>query len=66
LIYSFLHRRSEFRAYESVPDRSRKMTVEGHRSLLGRFIVTSYASAIELGCFFASSKNFSVEIFGSG
>ena len=31
----------------------------GHRSFLGRFIVTSSAaSAIELGYFFASSKNF--------
>jgi hypothetical protein len=39
----------------------------GHRSSLGRFIVTSLAaSAIELGYFFASSKNFSVEISGSG
>jgi hypothetical protein len=26
---------------ETVPDRSRKMSVEGHRSFLGRFIVTS-------------------------
>jgi hypothetical protein len=52
---------------ETVPDRSRKMSVEGHRSLLGRFIVTSSAaSAIERGYFFASSQNFSVEVSGSG
>jgi hypothetical protein len=39
------------------------MHVEGHRAFLGRFIVPSLgASAIELGCFFASSKDFSVEI----
>ena len=44
---------------KTVPDRSRKMSVEGHRSFLGRFIVTSLAaSAIELGYFFASSKIF--------
>ena len=37
----------------------------GHRSFLGRFIViSSAASAIELGYFFASSKIFSVEISG--
>jgi hypothetical protein len=43
------------------------MSVEGHRSSLGRFIVTSFVLiAIELGYFFASSKNFSVEISGSG
>jgi hypothetical protein len=51
---------------KTVPDRSRKISVEGHRSFLGRLIVTSAASAIELGYFFASSKNFSVEISGSG
>ena len=43
------------------------MSVEGHRSFLGRFIVTSFAaSAIELGYFFTRSQNFSVEISGSG
>jgi len=43
------------------------MSVEGHRSFLGAFIVISSAvSAIELGYFFASSKNFSVEISASG
>jgi hypothetical protein len=42
------------------------MIMEGHRSFLGSFIVPSLgASAIELGSFFASSKNFSVEISGS-
>jgi hypothetical protein len=52
---------------ETVPDHSRKLSVEGRRAFLGRFIVTSSAaSAIELGYFFASSKNFSVEISGSG
>src|SRR5260370_21615166 len=52
---------------ETVPDRTRKMSVEGHCSVLGRLIVTSLAaSAIEPGYFFASSKNFSVEISGSG
>jgi hypothetical protein len=35
------------------------MSVQGHRSFLGRFIViSSAASAIELGYFFASSKIF--------
>jgi hypothetical protein len=49
------------------PTAAEKMSVEGHRSFLGRFIVTSLAaSAVELGYFFASSKNFSVEISGSG
>jgi hypothetical protein len=43
------------------------MGVAGHRSFLGRFIMTSSAaSAIELGYFVASSKTFSVEISGSG
>ena len=51
---------------ETVSDRSRKISVEGHRSFLGRLIVTSSAaSAIEMSYFFASSKTFSVEISGS-
>jgi hypothetical protein len=52
---------------ETVPDRSRKISVAGHGSFWGRFIVTSsVASAIEPGHFFAGSNNFSVEISGSG
>jgi hypothetical protein len=51
----------------TVPERSRKISVEGHRSSLGRLIVTSSAaSAIALGYFFPSSNNFSVEISGAG
>ena len=47
------------RVPRTVPDRSTKMSVEGHRSFLGRFILTSLAaSAIELGYFFASSNFF--------
>ena len=49
------------------PTAAEKSVWRAHRSFLARFIVTSLAaSAIELGYFFASSKNFSVEISGSG
>jgi hypothetical protein len=68
LIYSFPYRRGEFRVYPKLlPTAAGKSVVEGHRSFLGMFIVTSSAtSAIEPGDFFASSKIFSVEISGSG
>jgi hypothetical protein len=66
LIYSFPHPRGELSVARNIPDRSGKISVQRHRSFLGRLIVTSSAaSAVELIYFFASSRNFSVEISGS-
>jgi hypothetical protein len=68
LICSFPHRRGEFRVYPKLFPTAAENECRGtHRSFSGRFIVTSLAaSAIGPGYFFASSKNFSVEISGSG